>query len=149
VSAGPMEISADGVALLQKLARDSENARGRINAGWLPHTPDYKPLVWLGLIEVRERVGGGVELRLTEFGWSMLADGIEAVAVRNVNATLDAEAELEKARAATIALAELVRLKNLQESAPEIYRAEVDIGVRDEAWRRARAALAVEGERDG
>ena len=74
-----MPISGDGVALLQKLARDSENPRGEVNDGWLPHTPSYKPLVWLKLIEERERVGGGVELRLTEFGWSMLADGLENV----------------------------------------------------------------------
>lgn len=72
----PMPISGEGVALLQKLARDSESPRGEVNGGWLPHTPDYKPLVWLGLIEERERAGGGVELRLTEFGWSMLADGV-------------------------------------------------------------------------
>ena len=58
---------------------DSESPRGEVNGGWLPHPPDYKPLVWLGLIEERERAGGGIELRLTEFGWSMLADGVENV----------------------------------------------------------------------
>lgn len=72
-----MPLSRDGLELLQRLARESESGRAQANDGWLPYTPTYKPLVWIKLIEERDRTGGGVELRLTELGWSMLTDGIE------------------------------------------------------------------------
>lgn len=73
------EISDDGWDIMQGLARNSESGRAEINGGWLPHTPSYKPLVWLGLIEERERTGGGIELRLTDFGWGMLSKGMERI----------------------------------------------------------------------
>jgi hypothetical protein len=76
-----MPLSGEGVALLQELARESEMPRGATNDGWIYHLPDYKPLLWLGLVEERDRPAGGIELRLTEFGWSMLADGLENVDV--------------------------------------------------------------------
>ncbi len=71
-----MPISDENWELLQKLARSAERPRPGAE-GWVAHTPAYKPLVWLKLVDERERAGGGIELRLTDFGWSMLADGLE------------------------------------------------------------------------
>jgi hypothetical protein len=74
-----MKINDDGWEIMQDLARCSESGRAQANDNWLPHTPSYKPLVWLKLIEERDRAGGGVEIRLTDFGWKMLIDGMERV----------------------------------------------------------------------
>jgi hypothetical protein len=71
------QISDDGWDLMQDLARRSEI--DNINKGWIAHTPSYKPLVWLKLIEERNRSGGGIEIKLTDFGWKMLIDGMERV----------------------------------------------------------------------
>lgn len=74
-----MPMDDEGWDLIQDLARQSESSRAEVSGGWMPHTPSYKPLVWLKLIEERNRVDGGVEIRLTDFGWKMLIDGMERV----------------------------------------------------------------------
>jgi hypothetical protein len=75
----PFKIDDDGWDIMQDLARRSESSPSQNNDNWVSYVPSYKPLVWLKLIEEREREGGGVELRLTDFGWKMLSDGMERV----------------------------------------------------------------------
>jgi hypothetical protein len=75
---------------------------------------------------------------------SMPWDDLLAVAVRNVNATLDAEAELEKTREV---LRVLVALKEAKTNNPQTE--DQRRLAKEAAWESARAALAVEGERDG
>ncbi len=64
-----IELSDEGWALLRDLARPRVRPG---SDGWIPHTAPYRPLVWLGLIEERPGAAHELELRLTDFGWSML-----------------------------------------------------------------------------
>ncbi len=65
-----MPMSDDVWDFMQFLAREHEK-----DAEWCiyPEAFDYRPLVWLGLVEQDSEM----RVRLTRFGWLMLADGLE------------------------------------------------------------------------